>query len=61
VPGDLVRIRAGDVIPADLKLISGALSGDQSALTGESKDVNKSAGDLVSSGSLFDAERVTRS
>ena len=38
VPGDIVRVRAGDIIPADVKLLTGALSVDQSALTGESKD-----------------------
>src|ERR1017187_9922995 len=38
VPGDIVRVRPGDIIPADVKLLTGALSVDQSALTGESKD-----------------------
>ncbi|MDR3488289.1 MAG: cation-transporting P-type ATPase, partial [Bradyrhizobium sp.] len=31
VPGDIVRLRSGDIIPADVKLLSGALSVDQSA------------------------------
>ena len=52
VPGDIVRVRPGDIIPADLKLITGALSIDQSALTGESKDAEKSPGDVLSSGSI---------
>jgi H+-transporting ATPase len=52
VPGDIVRLRPGDIIPADLKLITGELSIDQSALTGESKDAEKELGDVVSSGSL---------
>ncbi len=52
VPGDIVRVRAGDVIPADVKLLTGALSVDQSALTGESKDVDKAPGDILSSGSV---------
>ena len=43
VPGDIVRVRPGDIIPADVKLLTGALSVDQSALTGESKDVDKGA------------------
>ncbi|MEZ5498817.1 MAG: plasma-membrane proton-efflux P-type ATPase [Steroidobacteraceae bacterium] len=52
VPGDIVRVRAGDIIPADLKLLSGSLTVDQSALTGESKDVGKASGDVLSSGSI---------
>src|SRR5208282_5665625 len=41
VPGDIVRVRPGDIVPADVKLLTGTLSVDQSALTGESKDVDK--------------------
>ena len=41
VPGDIVRVRPGDIIPADVKVLTGTLSVDQSALTGESKDVDK--------------------
>ncbi|MCX6543443.1 MAG: plasma-membrane proton-efflux P-type ATPase [Acidobacteria bacterium] len=52
VPGDIVRVRAGDIIPADVKLLTGSLSVDQSALTGESKDADKAPGDVVSSGSV---------
>ena len=52
VPGDIVRVRPGDIIPADVKLLTGALSVDQSALTGESKDVDKKAADVLSSGSV---------
>jgi hypothetical protein len=52
VPGDIVRMRPGDIIPADVKLLDGALSVDQSALTGESKDVDKAAGEVLSSGSI---------
>jgi plasma-membrane proton-efflux P-type ATPase len=52
VPGDIVRIRVGDIIPADIKLITGTMSVDQSALTGESKDVEKNQGDVLSSGSV---------
>ncbi|HET6374467.1 MAG TPA: HAD-IC family P-type ATPase, partial [Methylocella sp.] len=53
VPGDILRIRLGDVVPADARLISGAfLSVDQAALTGESLPVTKKAGDIVYSGSI---------
>ncbi len=52
VPGDIVRVRPGDVTPADLKLISGNyLSVDQSALTGESLPVDKKIGDISFQGS----------
>src|SRR5450756_2338114 len=52
VPDDIVRVRPGDIIPADVKLMSGALTVDQSALTGESKDVDKALGAVLSSGSI---------
>ena len=46
VPGDVLRIRSGDFIPADLKILNGALSVDQSALTGESLPLERKIGDL---------------
>lgn len=52
VPGDIVRVRSGDIIPADVKLLIGNLSVDQSALTGESANVEKKTGDVLSSGSI---------
>ncbi len=53
VPGDIIRLRAGDIIPADAKLIDGDyLSVDQSALTGESLPAGKENGDVVYSGSI---------
>jgi len=52
VPGDIVRVRPGDIIPADVKLLTGDLSIDQSALTGESKDADKAPGAVLSSGSV---------
>ena len=53
VPGDIIRVRAGDIIPADAKLIDGDyLSVDQSALTGESLPASKKKADVVYSGSI---------
>ncbi len=53
VPGDIIRIRLGDVIPADVKIVEGDyLSVDQSALTGESLPVTKQAGDDAFSGTV---------
>jgi plasma-membrane proton-efflux P-type ATPase len=52
VPGDIVRVRPGDIIPADVKVLTGALTVDQSALTGESKDADKAVGEVLSSGSV---------
>ena len=52
VPGDIVRVRPGDIIPADVKLLTGTMSIDQSVLTGESQDADKASGDVLSSGSI---------
>ncbi len=53
VPGDVVRIRLGDVVPADSRLIDGDyLSVDQSALTGESLPITKKQGEEVFSGTI---------
>jgi H+-transporting ATPase len=54
VPGDLIRLRLGDVVPADARLRDeGKLQVDQSALTGESLPVTRSRGDGVYSGSIL--------
>ncbi|RLN11755.1 ATPase 6, plasma membrane-type-like [Panicum miliaceum] len=52
VPGDIISIKLGDIIPADARLLEGdPLKIDQSALTGESLPVNKHPGQEVFSGS----------
>uniref|UniRef100_A0ACD5ZA50 Uncharacterized protein n=1 Tax=Avena sativa TaxID=4498 RepID=A0ACD5ZA50_AVESA len=52
VPGDVISIKLGDIIPADARLLEGdPLKVDQAALTGESMAVNKHAGQGVFSGS----------
>lgn len=53
VPGDIIRMRLGDIIPADVKLFSGKfLSVDQSSLTGESLPVTKEIGDTAYSSTI---------
>ncbi|KAG6411530.1 hypothetical protein SASPL_129613 [Salvia splendens] len=52
VPGDLISVKLGDIIPADARLLEGdPLKIDQSALTGESLPVTRHPGDEVFSGS----------
>jgi H+-transporting ATPase len=53
VPGDAIRLRLGDIVPADARLLDGGeISVDQSALTGESLPKSCKTGDAVFSGSI---------
>ena len=54
VPGDVIHVRLGDIIPADARLLEGdPVEVDQSALTGESLPVTRNSGDAVYSGSII--------
>jgi H+-transporting ATPase len=53
VPGDVIRLRLGDIVPADARLLEGdPIEVDQSALTGESLPVTRKTGEAVFSGSI---------
>jgi len=54
VPGDIIRLRIGDIVPADAKLLDGdPIQVDQSALTGESLPVTHASDEAVYSGSII--------
>jgi H+-transporting ATPase len=54
VPGDVIRVRLGDIVPADACLFEGdPVEVDQSALTGESLPVTRKTGETVYSGSII--------
>ena len=54
VPGDVIRVRLGDIVPADARLLDGdPVEVDQSALTGESLPATRNPGEAVFSGSII--------
>jgi H+-transporting ATPase len=54
VPGDVIRVRLGDIVPADARLLDGdPVDVDQSALTGESLPATRKPGDAIFSGSII--------
>ena len=59
VPGDVIHIRMGDLVPADTEIISGDVLVDQSALTGESQPVDRNDGGQVYSGSVIKRGEAT--
>ena len=52
VPGDIIGIGSGDLVPADAKIVIGEVSVDQSALTGESLPVSAHESGIVYSSSI---------
>jgi H+-transporting ATPase len=61
VRGDIVHARVGDIVPADLEIINGTVSVNESALTGESIDVTKIAGQKIFSASTISHGEVIAS
>ena len=59
VPDDIIHLRVGDIVPADIKLSDGIVLIDQSQLTGESKPVEGSSGSLLYSGSIVNYGEAT--
>ncbi|MBL4931779.1 plasma-membrane proton-efflux P-type ATPase [Clostridium paridis] len=55
VPGDIIIVKLGDLIPADVSIISGEISVDESALTGESLPKNLKSTDVIYSSSVVKA------
>jgi len=54
VPGDIIRVRLGDIVPADARLLEGdPVEVDQAALTGESLPVTRKTGEALYSGSIL--------
>ena len=51
-PGDYVMVRAGDIVPADGRVIEGVSCANEALLTGESKPVPKAPGETVTGGSI---------
>lgn len=61
VPGDIVHAKVGDIVPADMQIIHGTVSVDESALTGESNDITKEPGETIFSASTISHGEVIAS
>ncbi len=59
VVGDVVRLRVGDVVPADIELLDGRIQTDQSQLTGESQPVDLAPGGTAHAGSFVSRGEAT--
>ena len=61
VPGDIIKIKIGDIVPADAKLLGGGdfLLVDQSALTGESLPVDKKVGESLYANAIIKQGEMT--
>jgi H+-transporting ATPase len=59
VPGDIVHLRQGVIVPADVKLEEGSLLADQSALTGESAAATVESGKIAYAGSMVRGGEAT--
>jgi len=59
VPGDVVHVRMGDLVPADLRLLDGLLQLDQSALTGEALPVDVAANQTARAGAVVKRGEAT--
>lgn len=53
VPGDRIHLRVGDIVPADISVVGGTISADQSQLTGESLPVEIRQGGTLYSSSII--------
>jgi len=59
MPGHIIRIRIGDFVPADVKIIQREVNLDQSAITGESLELQKKAKEIIYSGSIVTKGEAT--
>jgi len=52
VPGDIILVKLGDIVPADVQILSGSLSVDESSLTGESLPAERGEGGMLHASSI---------